>query len=62
MIQDGNDGNGNANQQQPNVQVSAKEFASKFKSKRGKYMPDSPMPPCRELPADQVPNGGRWCA
>ena len=34
MIQDGNDGNGNANQQQPNVQVSAKEFAAKFKSKR----------------------------
>ena len=37
MIIDGNNGNGGQNQPAGNVQISAKEFASKFKSKRGEY-------------------------
>ena len=37
MINDGNNGNGGPNQQAGIVQISAKEFASKFKSKRGEY-------------------------
>ena len=35
MINDGNIGDGGQNQQQQLTQISAKEFASKFKSKRG---------------------------
>ena len=37
MINNGHDGDGRQNQQQANVQISAKEFAAKFKSKRGTY-------------------------
>ena len=37
MINNGHDGDGGQNQQQANVQISAKEFATKFKSKRGTY-------------------------
>ena len=37
MINDGNNANGGPNQQAGNVQISAKEFASKFRSKRGEY-------------------------
>lgn len=36
MINDGNNGANVPNQPHANVQISAKEFASKFKSKRGK--------------------------
>ena len=37
MINDGNHANGGLNQPAGNVQISAKEFASKFRSKRGEY-------------------------
>ena len=37
MINDGNNGNNGQNQQAGIVQISAKEFAAKFKSKRGEY-------------------------
>jgi hypothetical protein len=39
MINNANNGDGGQNQQPANVQISAKEFAAKFKSKRGKYLP-----------------------
>jgi hypothetical protein len=37
MINNNNDGGDGQNQQPANVQISAKEFAAKFKSKRGEY-------------------------
>lgn len=37
MINNGNNGDGGPNQQQQLVQIPAKEYESKFKSKRGAY-------------------------
>ena len=40
MINDGNNAQANHGQAQGNVLIPAKEFASKFNSKRGEYMLD----------------------